>query len=133
MLQKALFGIHANHRQVELLFEHPHHAVTFFEAQKPVIDKDTVESFADRSMYESSRYGRIHPARKRADHMSLRSYTLSNMRDLLVHDGAHVPVRLDPGKIQQKMPEQLLAAFGMRDFGMELQGIDFLLWVFHRG
>jgi hypothetical protein len=61
------------------------------------------------------------------------THLFSDARASLFDKGAHRPVHRAVANVKQKILKNLPATRRVCDFGMKLQSVQLLLWIFHRG
>src|SRR5579875_2265602 len=118
--QKAFASIDRAQRNVQGLVEGLNHLLTFACAHTAIIDKNTRELVAHRSMDQQCGYGRIDAARKRADE-PFGANLLANRSYGLVDDRGRGPGGRAAADGVEKIANDLFALGRVRDFGMELQ------------
>ena len=101
-------------------------------SEQTVVDEDAGQLLADRPVQQHCRNGAVHSAGHGAEHR-LVAYFLAQSLYLLVDEARHDPIALAGADIKEKSFEYLLAVLRVHDLGMELNGVDFLFVVFHRG
>jgi hypothetical protein len=109
-----------------------HDLVRLVQPEQPVVDEHALEAFANRPVNERGRDGGIDAARERADHAPL-PHLLADAADRFVDERRDRPVTRAAADIEGEVPQDFLAALGVRDFRMEQQRVVAALGRFHRG
>jgi len=95
-----------------------------------VVDKHTGELVADRAVQQGCRHRRIDAAGQAQDHV-LGADLLANFGDCFVDIIAHLPVGARAADIEYETAQQSCALHCVRDFRMELRGIETARFVGH--
>ena len=122
LLEKALSRVDGSQRNVEAILESLFDLVRFALAQEAVVDEDALESGPDRLVQEQSHDRAVDPAGERADD-ALAFHFRADSFDLLLGESAHAEVERDAALFEERFVE-FLAARGVGDFGMELDGVE---------
>ena len=99
------------------------HLITLTRPQHPIVDENTSQLVADRSMGQRRRHRRIHPAAQRTNHSFLADL-LPNLLHRRLDIRLHRPGRLAATDIVDEIPKNLRPFRRMRHFGMKLKAID---------
>src|SRR5207253_785617 len=96
-------------------------------AEQAVVDEDALELRADRLVQQQRDHRAVHAAGKRADH-ALPADLFADLLDRFLRERAHLEVEGDAAVLEERLV-QLAPPRGMRDFGVELQGMELPLRV----
>ena len=105
--------------------------VGFVEPQHAVVHEDARQLVADRAMDDQRGDRRIHAAAQRADDASVADLR-ANPRRRLLDKRRHRPVAGAAADAEGEVAQDLEAALGVDDFGMEQQRVEAALRVRHR-
>ena len=97
--------------------------VAFVQAQQAVIDEHADQLVADGLVQQRRDHRGIHAAGKAQQHLAL-AHLRAHARDGVFDDVADAPQRLAAADLAHEALEQLLALQRVRDFGMELHGVE---------
>ena len=129
-VEKARFGVDADDLHAEVVGEDLHDLVAFVEAHEAVIDEHAGELIADRLVQQRRDDRGIHAAGEAEQHLAL-AHLRAHARDGVVDDVADAPERLAAADLAHEALEQLLALQRVRDFGMELHGVEAARFIDH--
>ena len=117
------------HRQLQLLVALDH-LLRFVQAQQAVVDEDALQAIADGAVDDRGGDGRIDAARQAAHDAAVADLRLDARRGF-VDERGDGPVAGAAADVEREVPQQLLAAIGVRDFGVEQQRVVAALRRFH--
>ena len=124
--------LHVHEVDLELPSERVLDLLGLVAAQQAGVDEHTRELVADRLVHERGRDRGVDAARQSADHAFLADLR-ADLVDRVLDDRHVRPRGPAAGRVVEERLQDLLAAFGVRDLGMELHGVDAAVAVFdHR-
>ncbi len=106
----------------ELLGEGRLDLLALAEAHETGVDEDAGELGADGADHQRRGDRGVDPTRERTQHLRV-AHPLADGGDLFVDDRGVGPRRRDAGQVVQEVRNQLLAAFGVGDLGVELHRV----------
>src|SRR3954463_13756118 len=107
----------------EVVFERGFHEFALVAAKEAVVDEDAHQAIADRAVKQCCSDGRIDAARKSADHLA-GTDLLAESLDRFLYERAHRPGAGALADFVEEVVEDLLAAWGVRDFGVKLHAVE---------
>ena len=122
LAQKQILLLGVNELHVVVVAEHGDHFLALVEAKKAVVDENAGQLVADRLVKEDGGNRGIHAARQAADDF-LVTHLFADLRDRLLAVGAHGPIALAPGDIDEVLIE-LLAVGRVMHFRVELHRVE---------
>ena len=117
---------------MQLAGEHVHHHVALVQPQQAVVDEHAGQLVADGAVDQRRRHTGIDPARQAQDHLliaHLGADGLHGLGDVV----AHHPVGLRLADLQHEALQDRPALHRVRDFGVELHGVEVPRLVGHAG
>ena len=130
MAQKLRLGVHADHFGVQLAHKHVHYHVALVQAQQAVVHKHAGQLVANGAVDQRCRHAGIHAAAQAQDHVFL-AHLLFDQGYRLGDVVFHHPIGPGLANLQHKTLQNRLALQGVRDFGVELQGVKIAFFVGH--
>ena len=97
------------------------HLRGFVEAQQAVVHEDARQPIADRLVQQHGRDRRVDAARQRRRRRVPSPTGRANPRDALVDERRHRPVAAAAADAEREVAQDVRAALGVHDFGMEQQ------------
>ena len=94
-----------------------------------MIDEETGQLVAHSLVHEGRGHGGVHAARQGADDLRIADL-LTDLRNLLVHDGPGGPRGCDPRTLVQEVLQRILAELGVAYLGVPLQAVEATLATF---
>ena len=128
--RKRCFGIDADDLHAEVVGEDLHDLVAFVEAHEAVIDEHAGQLVADGLVQQRGDHRGIDATGETQQHLAL-AHLRAHARDGIFDDVADAPQRLAAADLAHEALEQLLALQRVRDFGMELHGVEAARFVDH--
>ena len=123
LAQEDLGGVDDAEVDLELAAEHLLHLGAFVEAQQAVVDEDAGQLLADGALDEGGRDGGIHSAGEAEDHLRLADL-LADFADGRLDVVVHLPGRLAAADAEEEVAEDVDAALGVGDLGVELDAVE---------
>ncbi len=125
--------IDASNIQMQIVAKHRKYFFKLVLSQKPGVNKDSDQSIADRTRYQSRRDRRIHSPADGAECAAIADLS-ANPLDGIFDERANRPIAGATAYIENKSAQQMrVAIFRVGDFGMELDTEDFSLRILHCG
>ncbi|MDT4821147.1 hypothetical protein FQZ97_543100 [compost metagenome] len=115
-----------------VLGEGLHNLLAFIQAQQAVVDEHAGELVADGLVDQRGGNRRIDAARQAQDHLFVADL-FADARDGFGHVVGHVPVAFAAADFVHEAGQHGLALDGVRDFGVELHGVELAVFVGHAG
>ena len=114
-------GVDEHERQLQPL-EPPPNLCRFVEPQHAVVDEDAGQPVADGAMDQQRRDRRVDAAAQAADDAPV-AHLLADPRGRLLDERRHRPVAGAAADVEGEVAEDLEAAVGVRDLGVEEQRV----------
>ena len=108
---------------VEVAVHHGQDPLGLLLAKQPVVDEHAGQLVADRAVDQRRRNRGVHATRQRADHPSSADPGADAV-DRVSDEGTRRPRRVAVAHAIQEIPQDLAAAWGVDDLGMELDAED---------
>ena len=131
-VEEARLGIDADDLHAQVLGEDLHDLVAFVQAQQAVIDEHAGQLVADGLVQQRRDHRGIDAAGQAEQHLAL-AHLRAHARDGIFDDVADAPQRRAAADLAHEALQQLAALQRVRDFGMELHGVEAARFVDHRG
>ena len=131
-VEEARFGIDADDLHAQVVGEDLHDLVAFVEAHEAVIDEHADQLIADGLVQQRGDHRGVDAAGEPQQHLAL-AHLRAHARDGVFDDVADAPQRRAAADLAHEALEQLLALQRVRDFGMELHGVEPARFVDHGG
>ncbi len=129
-VEEARFGIDTDDLHTQVVGEDLHDLVAFVEAHEAVIDEHAGQLVANGLVQQRGDHRGIDAAGQAEQHLAL-AHLRTHARDGVVDDVADAPQRLASANLAHEALEQLLALQRVRDFGVELHGVEAARFVDH--
>jgi hypothetical protein len=118
-VEKALLGIDADDAYAHVLRERRHHLIALAEPQQSVIDEDTSELPADRTVQQRRQHGRVDAAGQPQQHV-VRSDLRADACHAVLDDVACRPASCASRDLAHEAAQHLRSLQGVRHLWMEL-------------
>ena len=99
------------------------HLLALARTQQAMIDEEARQLVADSLVHEGRSHGRVHAAGQGADDLRVADL-LTDLRNLLVHDGPGCPRGLQASTLVQEVLQGILAELGVAHLGVPLQAVE---------
>ncbi len=129
--QEALFRIHLDDVQTEMIAEHFHHLMAFVQTQQTVINEYAGQSLADSSVDQHRHNGRIHTTGQTQNHLVITDLLFDTLNGIF-DDGGWCPQCVTLTDIFHKTLQHTGALLGVSHFRMELYTVEAFGFIGHR-
>ncbi|MCY1215412.1 hypothetical protein D9M72_272550 [compost metagenome] len=125
-------GVDVDDLHAHVLGEGLHDLLAFVQAQEAVVDEDAGELVADGLVDQRGGNRRVHAAGQAEDDFVVADL-FADARDGFGDVVGHVPVAFAAADLVHEAGQHGLALDGVRDFGVELDGVEVAVFVGHAG
>ena len=119
-VEEAVGRVHGGQVEPQVLAELGLDDLALAFAEQPVVDEDAVQAVADRPVHERGRDRAVDAAGEAEHDLALIADLRAHLLDLAVDDRARVPVAGEIAHLVEEVAQDLLAALGVADLGVEL-------------
>ncbi len=130
-LEKTFRRIDVFEFDLKILDEDSLHRLGLVFAQQSVVNEDAGELIANRLVQKRRRHRRIDAAAQ-PEHDFLVAHLLADALTGFVNERAHRPIHRAMADAEEEILDDLVAARGVRHFGMKLKRVELLRGVFDR-